>query len=86
MAQYDPAETNVLFQLLVCRMGRLGGCNRCNSRVYIDPGCSDFSDYLLDSRGRLSDFVFRVDVRRVVWVAPKARLNSRANQARKANN
>jgi hypothetical protein len=28
----------------------------------------------LDSRGRLSDFVFRVDVRGVVWVAPEARL------------
>jgi hypothetical protein len=38
------------------------------------PGCGDIPDYLLDRRGRLSDFVFRVDVRRVVWVAPEARL------------
>ena len=39
-----------------------------------DPGCGDLSDYLLDCRGRLSDFVFRVDVRWMVWVAPEARL------------
>ena len=55
-------------------MGRLAGCNRCDSRVHLDPGCGDISDYLLDRRGRLSDFVFRVDVRGLVWVAPKARL------------
>jgi len=30
----------------------------------------------LDRRGRLSDFVFRVDVRGLVWVAPEARLTS----------
>ena len=46
-------------------MGRLAGCNRCDSRVHLDPGCGDLSDYLLDRRGRLSDFVFRVDVRGV---------------------
>ena len=39
-----------------------------------DPGCGDLSDYLLDCRGRLSDFVFRVDVRGLVRVAPEARL------------
>ena len=55
-------------------MGRLAGCNRCDSRVHLDPGCGDLSDYLLDRRGRLSDFVFRVDVRGLVWVAPEARL------------
>ena len=59
---------------LVCRVGRLAGCNRCNSRVHLDPGCGDLSDYLLDRRGRLSNFVFRVDVRRLVRVAPEARL------------
>ena len=58
-------------------MGRLAGCNRRVSRVYLDPGCSDFSDYLLDCRGRISDFVFRVDVRGLVWVAPKAALNGK---------
>ena len=26
----------------------------------------------MDRRGKLSDFVFRVDVRGVVWVAPEA--------------
>ena len=55
-------------------MGRLAGCNRCDSRVHLDPGCGDLSDYLLDRRRRLSDFVFRVDVRGLVWVAPEARL------------
>ena len=55
-------------------MGELAGCNRCNSRIHLNPGRSDLSDYLLDRRGRLSDFVFRVDVRGVVWVAPEARL------------
>ena len=55
-------------------MGRLAGCNRCDSRVHLDPGCGDISDYLLDCRGRLSDFVFRVDVRGLVWFAPEARL------------
>ena len=55
-------------------MGRLAGHNRCDSRVHLDPGCGDLSDYLLDRRGRISDFVFRVDVRRLVWVALKARL------------
>ena len=55
-------------------MGELAGCNRCNSWIHLNPGRSDLSDYLLDRRGRLSDFVFRVDVRGVVWVAPEARL------------
>ena len=55
-------------------MGRLAGCNRCDSWVHLDPGCGDLSDYLLDRRGRLSDFVFRVNVRGLVWVAPEARL------------
>ena len=55
-------------------MGRLAGCIRCDSRVHLDPGCGDLSDYLLDRRERLSDFVFRVDVRGLVWVAPEARL------------
>ena len=59
-------------------MGRLAGCNRCDSRVHLDPGCGDLSDYLLDCRGRLSDFVFRVDVRGLVWVAPEARLANSA--------
>ena len=59
---------------MVCRVGRLAGCNRCDSWVYLDPGCGDLSDYLLDCRGRLSDFVFRLDVRGLVWVAPEARL------------
>ena len=57
-------------------MGRLAGCNRCDSWVHLDPGGGDISDYLLDCRGRLSDFVFRVDVRRLVWVAPEAKLTS----------
>jgi hypothetical protein len=61
---------------LVCRVGRLAGCIRCDSRVHLDPGCGDLSDYLLDCRGRISDFIFRVDVCRMVWVAPKARLAS----------
>ena len=52
----------------------MAGFIRCDSRVHFDPGCGDLSDYLLDCRGRLSDFVFRVDVRRLVWVAPEARL------------
>ena len=55
-------------------MGRLAGCNRCDSWVYLDPGCGDLSDYLLVCRKRVSDPIFRVDVRRVVWVAPEARL------------
>ena len=54
----------------------MAGCFRCDSRVHLDPGCGDLSDYLLDRRGRLSDFVFRVDGRRLVWVAPEARLAS----------
>jgi len=41
----------------------------------------DISDYLLDRRGRLSDFVFRVDVRRVVWVAPEARPTRRLRRS-----
>jgi hypothetical protein len=63
-------------RVMVCRVGRLAGCNRCDSRVYLDSGCGDLSDYLLDCRGRVSDLVFRVDVCRMVWVAPKARLAS----------
>ena len=55
-------------------MGRLAGCNRGDSWVHLDPRCGDLSDYLLDRRGRLSDFIFRVDVRGLVWVAPEARL------------
>ena len=54
----------------------MAGCSGCDSRVYLDPWCVDFSDYLLGRRGRLSDFVFRVDVRGVVWVAAEARLAS----------
>ena len=49
---------------------------RCDSRVYLDPGCGDISDYLLGRRGQVSDPLFRVDVRRVVRVAPEARLAS----------
>ncbi len=59
---------------LVCRVGGLARCFRCDSRVHLDPGCGDLSDYLLDSRRRLSDFVFRVSVRVLVWIAPQARL------------
>jgi len=49
---------------------------RCDSRVSLDAGCGDLSDHLLDCRGRISDFVFRVNVRGLVWVAPEARLAS----------
>ncbi len=59
-------------------MGRLAWCIRCDSRVHLDPGCGDLSDHLLDRRGRISDFVFRVDARGVVWVAPEARLSNSA--------
>ncbi len=55
-------------------MGRLAGFIRRDSGVYLDPRGSDLSDYLLDCRERVSDFVFRIDVRRVVWVAPEAQL------------
>ena len=55
-------------------MGRLAWFIRRDSGVHLDPWCGDLSDYLLDCRERVSDPVFRVDVRRVVWVAPEARL------------
>ena len=67
-------------------MGRLAGCNRCDSRVHLDPEFGDLSDYLLDRRKRLSDFVFRVDVRRLVRGLVKAQLAAKSLRTRKPCN
>ena len=58
-------------------MGELARSSRRYSRDLSNPRCGDLSDYLLDRPARLSDFVFRVDVRVVVWIAPEARLANR---------
>jgi len=47
---------------------------RGDSRVSLHPRRRDLSDHLLGRRRRVSDPIFRVDVRRLVWVAPEARL------------